>query len=184
MRQEAGARSFWHLLGIDSPADRAQAIAILAAATAAARQPALYGDGRTPDDFSGRFEQACLHGALALRRLNAEPGGRRLAQAFANRLFSSFDAGLREVGEGDLSVAKRMKSLARAFYGRLGAYSAALDAKDAAGLAATLSRNIWDADDAPFAAPLAAHTLAAEQALAALPVDRLADAAAWPAPVL
>jgi cytochrome b pre-mRNA-processing protein 3 len=181
MRQEAGARSFWHLLGLDSPADKTRAEAIVAVSMAAARQPSLYGEGRTPDSFPGRFEQACLHGALAMRRLNAEPGARRLAQAYANRLFSSFDAALREVGEGDLSVAKRMKGLARAYYGRFEAYSAAMAAKDEAALAGALARNIWDSDAAPFAAPLAAYALKADAALADLPCARLDEAGVWPA---
>jgi cytochrome b pre-mRNA-processing protein 3 len=181
MRQEGGARSVWSLLGLDSPADRAQARLLVAAASGAARQPRLFGPGRVADTFTGRFELVALHAALLMRRTGREPGARRLAQAVANRLFASFDEALREIGEGDLSVAKRMKGLARAYFGRLKAYEAALDAGDRNALESALSRNIWNQDAAPFAAALAAYVEAAELALAASPLAALADAAAWPA---
>jgi cytochrome b pre-mRNA-processing protein 3 len=181
MRQEGGARSLWSWLGLDSPADRAQARLLVAAAARAARQPSLFAPGRVADTFSGRFELVAVHAALLMRRTAREPGARRLAQAVANRLFATFDEALREVGEGDLSVAKRMKGLARAYFGRLKAYETALEAGDHGALARALSRNIWDEDAAAFAAPLASYVETADAALRATPLDALANAPAWPA---
>jgi cytochrome b pre-mRNA-processing protein 3 len=167
---------------MDAPADRAQARALADAAQSAARRPGLYGEGRVTDDFSGRFEMAALYAIILTRRIGAGREAQRLAQAVSNRIFQSFDEALREAGEGDLSVAKRMKALARAFYGRLQSYERALDAADPAALAAALSRNIWDQDDAPFAAPLAAHIIAVDRALAGADLFAMAAPAAWPPP--
>jgi cytochrome b pre-mRNA-processing protein 3 len=52
------------------------------------------------------------------------------------------DLTLREMGVGDLGVAKRVKIMSEAFAGRLTAYSAAFDDLDASMLAAAFSRNI------------------------------------------
>ena len=41
-----------------------------------------------------------------------------------------FDSALRELGVGDISVPKRMKTLASAFYGRTKAYEAAMGSED------------------------------------------------------
>ena len=180
MRQEGGARWVWAALGLDSPGDRRLARALVAAGARAARQPALFGPGRVDDTFSGRFELVALHAALLTRRVGDEPGRHRLAQALANRLFSSFDEALREVGEGDLSVAKRMKGLARSYFGRLQAYEAAIAADDAAALESALSRNIWDSDAAPFAPALARYVAQVVTALAAGSIQDLVDEAHWP----
>ncbi len=126
---------------------------ILSCCMQAARDPDLYGDGRTPDTLDGRFELATAFGALALMRLKADPQADRVAQLFADKLFRLFDAGLREAGVGDLSVARRMKGLAAAFYGRLGAYSPVMAQPSV--LAEALGRNIWNDPQAPFAAVLA-----------------------------
>jgi cytochrome b pre-mRNA-processing protein 3 len=158
---------------------RIEARAIVAAVTAAARLPALFGPGRAPDTFDGRFQMATLHAVIALRRLRGEPGAASLTQRFLDMLFRDFDAGLREAGVGDLSVPRHMKKIARAFYGRLKAYDAALSAGDRAGLAAALSRNIWDADQAPFAPALAERAAALAAALAAQPLSALSTPRAW-----
>src|SRR5262245_44603762 len=104
------------------------AAALLEAVQAASRRPAFFGPGRVADTLEGRFELMALNGALALIRLKAEPGAEPLAQDFTDLLFKSFDAGLREAAVGDLSVPKRMRRLAGDFYGRLNAYSGALEA--------------------------------------------------------
>ena len=170
----------WAWLGFDPPIERQRARALAGAAAQASRTPALYGPKRVDDTFSGRFEMAALHAILLMRRIAAEPDGRRLAQAVSNRVFSSFDEALREVGEGDLSVAKRMKSLARAFYGRLQAYETGLATADEAALAAALARNVWNLDTAPFAPKLATYAVALDRALAGTPLAELGDGRPWP----
>jgi cytochrome b pre-mRNA-processing protein 3 len=160
---------------------------LLAAISEAARAPSLFGDGRAPDTFDGRFQVVTLLAALAMRRLKREPGAGRLAQMFADQLFRSFDEGLREAGIGDLSVAKHMKKLAGAFYGRLSAYDSALGGDLAEGersarlaaLAAALSRNIWNEESIPFAASLAEGVSGLAEKLESAPLEALGDLETW-----
>ena len=167
--------SFLQIFGKSAASEAADRI--LLAAMQASRDPALYGQGRVPDTMDGRFELATAFAVLALLRLKAAPDADRVAQIYTDKLFRLFDAGLREAGVGDLSVGKRMKGLAGAFYGRLAAYEGALD--DERRLAEALGRNIWTSDEAPFAAVLAARlaSLRARQAVA--PVQSLEAAASW-----
>lgn len=157
-----------------------QADALLTAVQGAARQPALYGPGGVPDTLEGRFELMTLYAALALIRLKNETEAGALAQNFTDKLFRLFDAGLREAGVGDLSVPKRMRRLAGDFYGRLGAYSAAVAAADAPGLASALARNTGAGEG--FAATLAAETMALAQAQAKAEAGGLFTADGWLAP--
>jgi cytochrome b pre-mRNA-processing protein 3 len=137
---------------------------------AASRAPELYLEAGMPDTVEGRLESLTLHGLLAMRRLGAlPPPGAEVAQEFTDTLFRHVDHGLRELGVGDVTVPKRMKAIARNFYGRVGAYAPALDAADAGALAAALERNIPGVDGAK----LAAYALGAEQALAGFDLDQL-----------
>ena len=114
------------------------------AAVAAARAPYLYRDIGVPDNLDGRFDMVGLHAFLVIRRLQALPApGPALAQAVFDAMFSDMDTNLREMGVGDLSVGKRVRAMWEAFHGRSEAYQAALEAGDAAGLAAVLERNVW-----------------------------------------
>jgi cytochrome b pre-mRNA-processing protein 3 len=155
---------------------------LLAAVTDVSRRPVLFGAGRIPDTLEGRFEATALYGALAMIRLRADEGAAPLAQAFADRLFRAFDAGLREAGVGDLSVPKRMRGLVGSFYGRLDAYDAAVKDGDAASLAAALERNIFAEEAHAFATALAEHVLNVARAHARAPVDALFSERAWPQP--
>lgn len=158
--------------------ENADAEAVLAAVTAASRQPGLFGVQRVPDTLEGRFEMIVLHAALALARLRQQ---RELAQIFTDKLFRHFDAGLREAGVGDLVVPKRMQKLAGAFYGRLKVYDLALSQGGTA-LAGALARNAL-AGEAGFAPTLAAYALATAARQAGLPAAALAAPEAWaPAP--
>ena len=69
-----------------------------------------------------------------LRRLGefGEPGT-AIAQEVVDRVFTGFDDALREMSISDVGVAKRMKSMAEAFYGRSAVYNAALDAAECGG---------------------------------------------------
>ena len=150
---------------------------ILTAVSAAARAPDLFGEGRAPDTLDGRFEMATLFACLALQRLRAAPEADRVAQVFTDRLFRLFDAGLREAGVGDLTVPKRMKKIAAAFYGRLGAYGPAFS--DETALAAALSRNIWGLDAHAFAPELARRTAALWSRIEGLPPASLEQPDVW-----
>ena len=151
---------------------------LLAAVTEASRRPAFFGVERIPDTLEGRFEAVTVHGALALVRLLAEPEFRPLSQAFADQLFSAFDAGLREAAVGDTAVPKRMHKLAGDFYGRLNAYKSTLN--DAAALEAALARNIWRLPSHPFAGALAAYVAKTARAQADAPISAMFAAEGWP----
>ncbi|WP_407522663.1 ubiquinol-cytochrome C chaperone family protein [Methylobacterium oryzisoli] len=144
---------------------------------AAARQPGLYLDLGVPDSVEGRFETLCLHVILMLRRLRQLPApAEEVAQDLVDSVFAQLDSSLRELGVGDLGVAKRMKKLAQAFYGRAGAYDAALDAGDRPALAGALARNVLGRDDPDAGAPLAAYVAAAAEALGRQDLDALLGA--------
>ena len=154
---------------------------LLETVTASSRQPALFGEGRIPDTLEGRFELMALNASLALIRLRSAEGAERLAQAFTDKLFRLWDAGLREDGVGDLVVPKKMRKLAGAFYGRLDAYAGPLALKDEPALASALGRNVFGDAQHGFAAPLAAHVCAVAAAQADAELDTLFTPEGWPA---
>ncbi|MBY0565040.1 MAG: hypothetical protein K2P58_12740 [Hyphomonadaceae bacterium] len=155
---------------------------LLGAVTAAARSPALYGEDMAPDSLQGRFEVMTLHAALALYRLRDEPGLAPLAQSFTDALFSAFDAGLREDGVSDTAVPRRMRRLAGDFYGRLRAYSTALDAGDDGALAAAIGRNLFADESAAAAATFARRARGLAEGQRSLAVERLFLPDAWAGP--
>jgi len=150
---------------------------ILGEIVAAARRPALYETLGVPDRINGRFELLILHAGLVLRRLAALGGlADAIAQDLVNSVFAHFDDTLREMGLSDIVVAKRLKLMGGAFYGRNGAYAAALDDDSAAGLAAALARNVYGAprEAAPKAEALANHVASLDAALATIPIETFA----------
>ncbi len=144
-----------------------------------ARQPSFYGEGRAPDTLDGRLELMSVHAIMALHRLKAEEGLAPLAQAFTDKLFRSFDAGLREDGVGDLTVPKKMRKIAGEFYGRIGAYTQAIEAGDAGQLGGALVRN--GASGEAFAGDFAAYVLQGVASQASRPAADLMRLDGWPA---
>ncbi|HSI39639.1 MAG TPA: ubiquinol-cytochrome C chaperone family protein [Xanthobacteraceae bacterium] len=144
---------------------------------AQSRRPAFYTDFAVPDTIEGRFEMILLHGFLLLHRLKAEPeANRALGQEVFDAFCVDMDANLREMGVGDLAVPKKMKRVAQAFYGRIGAYDAALAEPDPQALAAALLRNVYASDAAhlPQARILADYVRAATADLGAQSYEKLA----------
>ena len=142
---------------------------------AASRQPALYADLRVPDTFEGRFESLALHAILALRRLQScEVPGPAMAQHLVDTVFKHFDRTLREMGVGDTTVPKRMKTMAEAFAGRSAAYDAALRGGREA-LAEALARNVYAGTR--DAAALTDYVEAPSAALAMTPLQAFVDGA-------
>jgi cytochrome b pre-mRNA-processing protein 3 len=142
---------------------------------AAARAPALYTRLEVADSLEGRFEMIALHAGLVMRRLG-ELGevGAEIAQDLVDCVFGHFEDALREMALGDAGVARRMKSMAAAFYGRGRAYGEALAARDAEALAAALARNVYGASEvsgAPRSRDLAAYALSAALALEGEEID-------------
>ena len=146
---------------------------------AAARRPALYEALGAPDRVDGRFELLTLHAGLVLRRLAALGGvADGIAQDLVNSLFAHFDDTLREMGFSDIGVAKRLKTMGSAFYGRNAAYAAALDEPSAADLATALARNVYGATSpavGPKAEALAHYIASLDAALTTIPIEAFTD---------
>jgi cytochrome b pre-mRNA-processing protein 3 len=146
---------------------------LLGEIVAAARRPALYRDLGAPDRADGRFELLALHAGLVLRRLVAigDLGG-DIAQDLVNAFFMHLDDTLREQALSDVSVAKRLRIMKEAFYGRNAAYAAALDSGSRPQLAAALARNVYGAPDgARKADALAKYVDSVDAALAETPLE-------------
>jgi cytochrome b pre-mRNA-processing protein 3 len=117
---------------------------------------------------------------LFFRRTRAsETSGQEIAQEIVDAFFEDIDYSIRELGIGDTTVPKRMKKLAGMFYGRLEAYSKAMDADDVQALAVALGRNIHPtATDAIDMRGLADWMFAAEAYLSAQSEETIATGSA------
>lgn len=104
------------------------------------RKPEFYVHCGVPDTVDGRFDMIALHAFLVLRRLKDHD--RDGAQALLEAIFDDMDGSLREMGAGDLGVGRRVKTMAKALYGRIAGYEAALEA-GAAALGDALRRNLY-----------------------------------------
>ncbi len=150
--------------------------ALYAAAAAQARSPAFYLELGAPDTREGRFELYTLHVILLMDRLRGQgDAADETSQALSERYVRGLDDAFRELGVGDVGLAKRMKALGQAFYGRLKAYSEAFAAlPEAAPLREVVGRTILEGGEGD-ADRLTAYIVASRQALAAQPLERLCD---------
>lgn len=120
--------------------------------TRQARTPVFYESMGVPDTVMGRFEMISIHMVLYLRRtVSADVASKGIAQEVVDAFFEDIDHSIRELGIGDMGVPKRMKKLAKMFYGRAKSYGQAIDSADNAGLVEALKRNIHP--DHPDSAP-------------------------------
>ena len=98
-----------------------------------------------PDTIEGRFELYSLHVVLLLHRLKGiDEAAGETAQALFDIYLSALDNALREIGVGDLSVAKKMRKLGEAFYGRAMGYDTALAGGDRAEIRGLIERTVFD----------------------------------------
>lgn len=161
------------------------AAALYAATLEQARRPVFYADLGVADTLEGRFELLTLHVWIALRRLkDLGPSGRALARRTLEAFFADLDGNLREMGVGDLSMGRKMRGLAEGFYGRLGAYEAALsDDGGGSGLKEALARNVFAVAQADAGAALADYVRRAAATIADQSDGRLlAGIISFPAP--
>lgn len=131
-----------------------------AATMVEARQRAFFSDLGVPDTVEGRFDVLTLHLVLVVRRLKMLPSpGPEMAQELVDTAFRHFDSALREMGVGDVTVPKRMKTLAEAFLGRAKAYEEALRSDAPEALTAAVLRNVYNdrAECSAFAAVVSAY---------------------------
>ncbi len=118
-----------------------RARALFEAALAQSRAPGFFGDERLPDNFEARYESLMLHVALLdMRLLEEGREGAEFSRELDGAMFSDVDHALREIGVGDLSVARKVKKMASEHFGRLKAYREALSGDDAA-LSDAVERN-------------------------------------------
>ena len=119
-------------------------------ALSTSRTPSFYLEYGAEDTMDGRFDVLCLCVSLVMYRLRkivrqqgeTSQNAQDISQKLYDIMFADMDLTLREMGVGDLGVAKRVKIMSEAFAGRLTAYSAAFDDLDASMLAAAFARNI------------------------------------------
>lgn len=164
-----------NLLG--QPAAGRAAERLYSSAVEQARDPAFYLHCGVPDTVYGRFEMIALHVFLVLRRLRqGGAGAADTAQALFDAMFLDMDRSLREMGVGDLGVGRRVKAMAKAFYGRIAAYDRGLD-DDGDVLNDALVRDVYRGTaPAPAAlAALAAYVRREAQALAGQPLGGLIE---------
>ena len=151
-----------------------------------ARREQFYAAMDVPDTIDGRFDLIVLHAGLYLPRLKSvRTEGKPLAQATFDQMFANMEQNLRELGNGDMSVPKKMKGMVQAFYGRATAYDTALKGGDVAALRAALHRNVYRGADVSTTQldALATYVRAASEALqAAEDTDIVSGTFAWPAP--
>lgn len=127
----------------DSPHRRARLLHD--AARDAAFRPVWYTEFGVQDTVDGRFDMLCCMLWLAADRITGPGGpGRDQLAGLIEAFVTELDAGLREAGESDQTVGRKVQSMTGAFYGRMKAYGDALSQPvpgDA--LAAALLRNVW-----------------------------------------
>jgi len=158
---------------------------LYAAVAAQARQPVFYTDLGVADRIDARFELYTLHALLLILRLRDEDAGgtgagAEAAQSLFDTYVSALDNVLRELGVGDVSMAKKMRTLGEALYGRMTAYEPPLRSGDTAALSAGLARNVFESEDAERGAALARYALEARARLAAQPFAAILNQPAWP----
>lgn len=112
------------------------------------RNPQFFANFGVEDSLDGRFDSLCLSMAVTLNRLaHCEAAFQEQAKQLSQQVFDIFcadmDLTLREMGVGDLGVAKRVKAMSEAFLGRLKAYREALEKEDLDSLEEALRRNLY-----------------------------------------
>ena len=123
---------------------RAAARALYARIVEVARREHFYRARGVPDTLDGRFELLALHTVLVCRRFAAEgEAGALPGQHLFDIMIEDLEVNLRELGVNDPSLGRRIKEMARAFYGRRDAYAAALDSCDRAALEQAVARNLY-----------------------------------------
>mgnify|MGYP001975821746 CR=1 FL=1 len=113
------------------------------------RRPEFFQRYGVTDDVDGRFDALSLMVILIMRRLKSlDEGGKALSQDLFDSMFADMDLSLREMGAGDIGVAKRVRAMAEAFMGRLNTYVEAIDEDDREAFSAALLRNLFRGSEA------------------------------------
>ena len=110
---------------------------------------------------------------------NGGQAGIDAAQDLFDTYVLALDHALRELGVGDLSIAKKMRKLGESLYGRMAAYEGPLRADDVDGLAEALARNVFEDAASPAARDLADYAVRSRASLAARPASDLKEQPRW-----
>ncbi len=164
---------------------------LYASVAAQSRQTGFYTLMGVADRIDARFEVYTLHVLLLILRLRDEdlsaegvqtsgPGG-EAAQSLFDVYVSALDNALRELGVGDTSMARKMRSLGEALYGRMVAYESPLRQFDEVALSHLLARNVFGDENAPGGAELARYAIAARRQLADQRFEDILGGPVWPA---
>jgi len=152
---------------------------LYAAIVAQARRPSFYRDAGVPDSLDGRFDVLVMYAFLFLRRLKNEgEAASEVGQLVFDTMFADLDQNLREMGVGDLGIAKRVRKMASAFYGRTAAYDEALDgySENPQPLELAVKRNLFpDCEDADGARMIAGYMVSCDLALRAQETGKLLE---------
>lgn len=114
---------------------------------AQARSTHFFSDWGVADTLDGRFDLIVLHVSMVIGRLEQGNESKQMAlliRYLQEVLFENMDMSLRELGVGDMSVGKKVKAMAEAYYGREAAYAKAIRSDDMTNnLKSVLIRNIY-----------------------------------------
>lgn len=112
---------------------------------AQSREEVFFTTFEVADTVEGRFDMIVIHAYAVMRRLKqGEAETADFAQSLYDLMFADMDTNLRELGVGDMGLARRVPKMAEAFYGRIQAYEEGLAADDNdESLKAALDRNLY-----------------------------------------
>lgn len=145
-----------------------------------ARDADFYRTLGVADEIDARFELYTLHVLLLILRLKDDgETGDQIAQDLFDVYVSALDNALRELGVHDVTMAKKMRKLGEALYGRMTAYEGPIRAADRAALAEALARNVYAGAEVEKGARLADYALRARAGLAAQCLRDVLRRPAW-----
>lgn len=131
---------FLGILGKEDNTKRAQHL--YQTALEQSRLEIFYSEFAVPDSVDGRFEMISIHVFLILHRLKqTDINDEGLSQALFDHMFKDLDQALREMGIGDLGVGRKVKAMAKAFYGRIASFEASLSNEKE--LSEAILRNVY-----------------------------------------
>ena len=111
--------SWWKRIGFAKRSKRRErAASVYSALIKHARDPWLFTEGGLEDDLEGRFNALTLVSGTLLSVLGQRgPEGRSLADLVYRQAFDGLDAGLRETGVGDASIARKVRKFGEVYFG-------------------------------------------------------------------
>jgi cytochrome b pre-mRNA-processing protein 3 len=156
--------------------------ALYNACVTAARAPHWYAQGGVPDTIDGRFDMLAAMVTITLLRLEREPAYIPDSVYLTEIFIADMDEQLRQIGIGDVGIAKQVGRIMSAMGGRLTVYRTALAADAPVGaFADALVRNVWRGEPSEDAKPdwVAAHLRTLHLALEDISAAKLITGA-WP----